>query len=409
MVGDTRPAYKELIGLVSELVEASARLESTLAPKTASAMAGLVIGMNCYYSNLIEGHHTLPLDIDQALKASSKNLDQRKLPTLAAAHIEADKWAKAHILTAASIPEFIRGVHGEFCAHLPNEFLLLSDGSLMEKGEFRTREVEVGIHVAPLADSLPLLMNRCAEVYGRSLEWSGKGGIHRLTAVLASFAAHHRLVWIHPFMDGNGRVSRIVLDAMLRQCGLNRSGLWSMSRGFAKTDRLYKSSLAGADQARQGHLDGRGHLSESKLVDFCRYSIETATDQALFMTRLFSLDQIKSRIDGYFQRVRFDLKPEAARIYHYVFLRGSVERGEAGSVSGLPERTARDVLASLIQEEFLLSDTPKGKLRVGFPLHAVGSLFPNLYPAGDVDLPVPRKNQAGSSADHLKRVMDDNH
>lgn len=69
----------------------------------------------------------------------------------------------------------------------------------------------------------------------------------------------------------------------------------------------------------------------------------------------------------------------------HVFGNGEFERMEAGRLTGLPERTARDVLNALVQEGFLVSDTPRGKVRVGFPLHALGSLLPNLYPAGDVD------------------------
>lgn len=322
VIADSRPVYRDLIGLVSDLVEASSQLDSSLAPETALTMSTLVTGMNCFYSNLIEGHHTLPMDIDRALKESTADKDHIKLQTLAAAHIHADRWAKAHQIDAQSMSDFICGVHREFCAHLPEELLVLPDGSLMEKGIFRTREVTVGHHVAPKADSLKQFIDRYADIYGRSLEQSSKGGIHRLDATLASLAAHHRLVWIHPFMDGNGRVSRIVLDAMLRECGVNVAGLWSMSRGFAKSADQYKASLAGADMQRRGDLDGRGNLSESKLVDFCRYSIQTAKDQAIFMGKLFSLDQINHRIDGYFQRVRFDMKPEAARIYKFVFMKG---------------------------------------------------------------------------------------
>lgn len=58
---------------------------------------------------------------------------------------------------------------------------------------------------------------------------------------------------------------------------------------------------------------------------------------------------------------------------------------EAGCRTGLPERTARDMRNALVQEGFLVSDTPRGKDRIGFPLHALGSRLPNLYPAGDLD------------------------
>lgn len=107
------------------------------------------------------------------------------------------------------------------------------------------------------------------------------------------------------------------------------------------------------------------------------------------MARMFELNAFKARVEAYFQRVRFDLKPESAHLYLQAFAMGEVERMAASRVTGLKERTARDVVSQLVAEGFLLSDTPKGKLRVGFPVHALGSLLPNLYPAGDVDVLPP--------------------
>jgi len=267
----------------------------------------------------------------------------------------------------------------------------------MRAGEFRSREVSVGTHVAPKHDTLPRFIDRIASVYGQRIECSAKGGISKLDAVAACFAAHHRIAWVHPFPDGNGRVARITLDTMLRSCGVNQAGLWSMSRGFAKTSEQYKASLANADAPRKGALDGRGNLSEEHLAAFISYGMQTAIDQATFMAQMFALDKFAERVDGYLQRVRFDLKPESRHLILHAFSMGEFERGEAPRLTGLAERTARDVLGGLLKEGFLQSDSPKGKVRIGYPVHALGSLFPNLYPAGDVDI------RLDSSATHINR------
>ena len=99
---------------------------------------------------------------------------------------------------------------------------------------------------------------------------------------------------------------------------------------------------------------------------------------------MFSLGNFQARAAGYFRAVRYtDMKPEAAFLYLHAFKMGEFERGEAPRITGLAERAARNVLADLVSEGFLVSDTPKGKIRVGFPVHALGSLLPNLYPAGE--------------------------
>ncbi|MDP2833140.1 MAG: Fic family protein [Pseudomonadota bacterium] len=386
VIDSSRPVYASLIGLAHELSEASACLDAALVPATARSLSELVSGMNCYYSNLIEGHHTLPIDIEKALFEVKETMAQKDLQSLAFAHIEADRWAKLQSVDQDSLLAFLLEVHRRFCAHLPREMLLLKDGSTMEAGKFRERDVQVGNHVAPKADALNRFLERFAKVYGVRLASSRKGGISKLDGILAAFAAHHRLAWIHPFLDGNGRVARIAIDAMLRECGVNGAGLWSMSRGFAKATEEYKAKLADADQPRMGDLDGRGNLSEKRLAEFCEYAMQTAIDQANFMARMFALDNFKFRAEHFFRKVRFDLKPESAYLFIHAFSAGEFERMEAGRLCGLPERTARDVLNALVLEGFLVSDTPRGKVRVGFPMHALGSLLPNLYPAGDLDV-----------------------
>lgn len=385
LIDGARPVYAELINLAIELAEASARLDAALPDATARSLAVLVEGMNCYYSNLIEGHKTLPIDIEQAPHAVATKAETKDLQSLAYAHIEADRWARQQRLDEANLLPFLLEVHRRFALHLPEPLLALSDGSLMTPGEFRTREVSVGRHLAPKAETLERFLDRYAQVYGRRLTWAKKGGVSRLDGMIAAFAAHHRLTWIHPFVDGNGRVARIALDAMLRACGINQAGLWSISRGFAKTADEYKSRLAGADEPRLGDLDGRGNLSEKRLAEFCTYALRTTIDQAKYMATTFRLENFQARAEAYFRRVRLDLKPESAYLYLHAFATGEFERGEAPRLTGLGERTARDVLTRLVNDGFLHSDTPKGKVRAGFPIHALGSLLPNLYPAGDVD------------------------
>jgi Fic family protein len=58
-----------------------------------ASLAGLVRAMNCYYSNLIEGHDTHPVDIERALR-NDYSLDARKrdLQLEAKAHIAVQEW-----------------------------------------------------------------------------------------------------------------------------------------------------------------------------------------------------------------------------------------------------------------------------------------------------------------------------
>ncbi len=390
LISASSPAYRHLIGLAQELAEANARLDASVHTDAARALSELVRAMNCYYSNLIEGHHTLPIEIDRAMHRDFTSApSQSDLQRLAFAHIKTTEWANPINIADYGIRKFILDAHGQFCKNLPDDMLMIKmpDGTIvrMEAGEIRTNEVLVGTHVAPTFSSLDQYLARYESAYLPVIKQAEEDGLHKLEAIVAAMCAHHRLAWIHPFPDGNGRIARIALDAMLKQSGIAGAALWSMSRGFAKTQKEYKLRLAEADMPRMGDLDVRGNLSETKLATFCEYGLKTAIDQVKFMSSVLALNSIERRVRHYFSNMRTDLRAESALLYLEALARGGFERGEAQRITGLAERTARDVLSSLTKEGFLLSDTPKGRVRAGFPVKALGAFLPNLYPAGDVD------------------------
>jgi Fic family protein len=195
-------------------------------------------------------------------------------------------------------------------------------------------------------------------------------------------AAHHRLNYIHPFLDGNGRVSRLMSHAMGYKADIGAHGLWSISRGLARglgSRTEYKRMMDHADMPRQGDLDGRGNLSQRALAEFVLWFLKVALDQVTFMSGLFALNSLTGRLRNYVDRSD-KLRPEVVRLLEEALLRGEVERGEVARVTGLPERTARRVLAEVIKAGLLSSDTPKGALSLRFPVEALDVLFPRLFP-----------------------------
>lgn len=385
------PAIDTLTALAETVIAKDARLSGKVHPHTKVAAAALVRTMNCYYSNLIEGHKTLPLDIERALKNDfSADQKQADLQHLAAAHVRTARTISARVKAGQSPvdADFICECHRFFYDGMPLSLRTLEDGSLIEPGVFRKQAVIIGRHVPPVWESIPEFMKRFQQAYfanPRALPSS------RLVDVAA---AHHRLVWIHPFADGNGRVGRLIADVMLLDAGINVDGLWSLSRGFAKglaveggESITYKARLMNADQPRRGPYDGRGNLSTNTLEEFCEYVLSTAIDQIDFMSSMFDFDNLTQRFHNYFERARPDLKIQSAALVKAALAYGEIARGDAGRVTGLHDRVASDVLGQLVAEGFLVSDTPKGPVRVGFPAKSLGWVFPNLFPAGGPDDP----------------------
>ncbi len=331
-------------------------------------------------------------DIERALARDySGDPATRALQLESQAHIEVQRLIEAR-LAEEPAPEictadFIRWIHREFYERLPDDFRVVKSESgspdRIEPGEFRKKGVSVGRHGAPWFEKLPEFMARFGEAYEPA-------HLAPLQRVIASAASHHRLAWIHPFLDGNGRVARLFTHAYLIKTGLDGHRLWMVSRGFAKFRDNYMSALAAADSGRHGDLDGRGNLSAKELGNFCTFFLQIALDQVEFMASLLDLDSMHFRLvdfADYWCRETRDkfLRSLATRIGNllsYLFHRGQLTRMEAASILGIPERTARNVVKRLLAEKILASDGPHRPLRLGFPISVTEFYFPKLYPAG---------------------------
>ncbi len=378
----------ELPDLAIQLSTAAAELSGLIAPVTRQTIKHYMAVINSYYSNLIEGNKTLPYEIKAAQAGDfSSDLEKRDLQMESLAHIAVQHWIDEQNLAATEIltPEFIQSINKQFYSQIPESLHKIknTDGSIVETvqpGKWRKHDVQVGRHVPPEHKEISELMKTFCDVYQPNKFKGDK-------KVIAVMAAHHRFSWIHPFSDGNGRVMRLLTDAVLKAIGFKSCGVWSLSRGLAKTTEQYKLALANADSFRQGDLDGRGVLSEKALQSFCKYMLETALDQVAYISELLALDGMRHRINSYVH-ARNDgrvltvgaLKENSALVLYNAFVHGELTRSQAIESCGMPERSARRLLAQL-KEEGLLSETSRRSvLKWEIPGHAESWYFPQLAP-----------------------------
>ena len=283
LVSEGSPHQPALTELAVELAATSAGLRRSIPDGVVSALADLVRAMNCYYSNLIEGHDTHPVDVERALRNDfSDNPAKRNLQLEARAHVTVQQWIDTDGLSGrVATREGIREIHGRFGELLPDELLWVENPESgervrVEPGILRTRDVMIGRHVPVSAGAVPRFLDRFESVYNN---------LGKAATILSAAAAHHRLLWIHPFLDGNGRVARLMSHAMLRDA-LDTGGIWSIARGLARRESAYKMHLGACDQARRGDLDGRGSRSEAALAEFTHFFLQTCLDQVAFMQGL---------------------------------------------------------------------------------------------------------------------------
>lgn len=379
LVGEISPHRAELTDLAVELVSASAALRSSLTIGVRRALSDLVRAMNCYYSNLIEGHDTHPIEIERAL-ANDYSADPRKrdLQLEAKAHIAVQRWIDQDGLRGrASSEAAIREIHSRFCVALPEDLLWVEDPQTHERvrvspGELRRHDVRVGRHTPISPGAVPRFLQRFEAGYER---------LGRTDAILATAAAHHRLVWIHPFVDGNGRVARLMSHAMLLDA-LDTGGVWSVARGLARNVDEYKRCLAECDLPRRTDLDGRGDLSEEALTEFTRFFLRVCLDQVSFMDSLVRPDRLRARILLWAEEEARSrtLPPKAGAVLEAVLFRGELPRGDVAALLGTSDRQARRVVAALVDRGVLDSDGPRAPLRLAFRATVATRWMPGLFP-----------------------------
>ena len=382
LIGETSRHRGKLTDLAVELAQKAAGFRRSLPPSLLESLADLVRAMNCYYSNLIEGHNTHPVDIERALRNDySKDPYKRDLQLEAKAHIVVQEWIdrgglKGRTVTSGGIGE----IHRRFCELVPEDLLWVEDPNTKERvrvipGELRKGDVVVGRHLPVSAGAIPRFLTRFSSVYGT---------LNKTDAILAAAAAHHRLLWIHPFLDGNGRVARLMSHAMLLE-SLETGLAWSVARGLGRNAETYKRNLAACDQPRRNDLDGRGALSEEALAAFVEFFLGICIDQVNFMEGLVQPDRLRARIRLWAEEeIRLgELPAKSDSILEAVLYRGELPRGEAASVVNTGERQARRIVSALSEQGILVSESSRAPLRLVFSAKLASRWMPGVFPDKD--------------------------
>ena len=211
-----------------------------------------------------------------------------------------------------------------------------------------------------------------SEFYGPLVRAAPRG-------LVAAAAAHHRLMWIRPFAHGNGVVARLFTRAWFIKAGIAEESLWSLARGLSRCAEEYaaKFKAVGGREAAGG---APGAVSRRALRDFCEFFLRTALAEAGRMREILSPEGIDARITKFSaaEVAEGRLPAGAGLVLRETFRRGDLARGEVASIIDASPRTARKLVAALVERGFLGSASPRGALRLAFPVEIVANCFPGL-------------------------------
>lgn len=379
----------DLQDMVVDLANLDAQLYKLIPAPLRQPIIDLLRQVNSFYSNRIEGNPTLPADVlraqqEAAAPDASEDILEIKRLIDAQCRLSSNPIDPVAICTRAAIAR----MHSEFYDGMPDEHLNLryESGEVVRlvPGEFRERDVIVGQHRPPSVADMRSHMNWFEGAY--RLDWI-KGAV---SPILAAAGAHHRLMWIHPFLDGNGRTGRLFTDQYLRAAGLGGYGLWSISRGFGRNVDAYYQALKAADRIRTSDYDGRGPLSGGGLLAWTKYFVETAYDQVLYFTSILEPKKLHARILAYFLMRESEswatptgetlpkLRIEAHKIYTTLLTEGSKERSEIMGLTHLSEYQTRSLLNQMAGEG-LIHLAPRRPVSIQISPDAVQTFFPHLF------------------------------
>lgn len=375
----------DILQKASLLPAKAAFLDGRLAPATRARLAALLEVTNTYYSNLIEGQYSAPADMQRAQAAPKRarqqlaDLAMQQLGVQTSFERLMHRWDEDVAWPAMFSPWLAQQAHRALFKHATPEQLKLhnSERSLIP-GKLRTEpdeQVVVGNHLAPDAQVVQPMLELLQQQLGSYND--------PRTRLIAALAYHHRLAWVHPFMDGNGRLVRLITHLQLVYLDL-RPNLWSLSRGLARRQTEYYAVMANADRPREGDLDGRGQLSLKHYLSFIRFMLDVCIDQIDYVTEAVDPANMRKRIERLFkhhERISAaKIRPGSAAAVHALLSMGTMPRATFKTFLGLSERLAIEELKRLIELGIVLSPTPKSRdVEPGLPVWFAQEVFPDLH------------------------------
>jgi len=368
-----------LADLALELACENASLRGEAPQSIRRGLVDLMRIANCHYSNLIEGHHARPADIERAVLRGdySEDRSERNMQEEARAHVAAQEWIDSGgVETPPFSARALREIHRRFCDPLPESMLICSDPATgksvkVAPGQIRRVMVRVGRHIPVSPGAVARFMGHFERACGN---------LTMLDSIMAIPAAHHRLLWIHPFADGNGRVARLMSHAMLSNA-LGDVPLWPVSRGLALNRARYMGLLANCDLPRRNDWDGRGTLSEEALAEFTEFFLGSCIDQVRLMRERIRPGDLRRRVLAW-AREETDasrLPPLSGAVLEEVMLRGALPRADLPALLGVTDRHARRAAAALAAKGVLAASSRRAPWRLAFPAKFVGTWLPDLF------------------------------
>lgn len=173
-------------------------------------------------STAIEGSTVTEVEnqllFDEGIAAKGKSLNEQMMNIdLRDAYLYGFEWAKTG---TAYTMEFLCSLSAKVMRRTGAEYSTLGGTFDSSKGELRRCNVSAGIGGSSYLSftKVPIATDYFCKWLNTALSSTDRSDV--AACYRLSFEAHYRLVTIHPWVDGNGRTTRLLMNVVQKQLGL---------------------------------------------------------------------------------------------------------------------------------------------------------------------------------------------
>ncbi|MFK3781213.1 Fic family protein [Agrobacterium sp. NPDC089420] len=197
-------------------------------------------------------------------------------------------------------------------------------------------------YVAPPADRVEAEMSAF-------LEWFN--GQHELDPLIKAAIAHLWFVAIHPFGDGNGRITRAIADMTLARSGGGAQRLYSMSAAIERSRIGYYKALQS--------VTGKESLDITSWIEWFLDRLGNAVSEALL-----TLDNVMLKNDFWQSHAASDLNPRQAKVLNRLLegnFQGKLTSTKWAKLTNASQDTASRDIAELMAKGILQKGAAGGR------------------------------------------------
>lgn len=270
MLRDITPKSWLLLGDIQSKVEELKELP--IPPDESNNLRRVYLIKGAHSTTAIEGNSFSEAEVAKIVNKEmeappSRQYQQQQIDNMLNAFNTVGKTQLAGSRTPFSL-ELLNSYHSIILNNLDDS---LADDVVI--GALRTHRVMVGRYLAAPPDECARLMDMYCNWLNQ--EMPAPDGYDLAGQIVKALVAHVYFAWIHPYGDGNGRMTRLIEFTILLRAGVPDIAAHLLSNFYNKTRDQYYSRL----QASHGEYRDGSYPEESNLLSFIDYALQGFKDE----------------------------------------------------------------------------------------------------------------------------------